>query len=65
MNNDEREFPETDCTKWVVRTKSAPLSATGTHEVIATFERKAGIPTYMSGQYGPYWRRTYEVVKRN
>lgn len=61
---EEREFPETDVTKWVLRTKSAPLSASGTHEVVASGMSKGQLASLARLSYGPYWRQTYELVRR-
>jgi hypothetical protein len=59
-----REFPETDTTNWVIRTKSAELSASGTHEIIASFESKINALWFAKEILGPRWRRTYEVKAR-
>lgn len=62
---ENRAFPETDLTKFALRTKSAPLSRTGTHEIVATAEYQNQLIGYARIQYGPAWRRTYEIVPRS
>jgi len=61
---EEREFPETDLTRWMLRTKSAPLSASGTHEIVAVTQHKSDLLNLARNIYGPAWRRTYEIVRR-
>lgn len=59
-----REFPETDVTKYVLRTTNAPLSASGTHEVVASAVYKGDLERFASRVYGRQWRYNYEVRSR-
>lgn len=59
-----RRYPETDLTKWVLRTKCAPLSASGTHEVVLAAETKGDVRVMASALYGTFWRKTYEIARR-
>lgn len=58
------EFGSTDLTRYVLRTKNAPLSASGTHEIVATAEYKATLIALAKSEYGSAWRRTFEIVKK-
>jgi hypothetical protein len=59
-----KHYGETDLTKWVLRTKSAPLSTTGTHEIVLAAETKGDVRVMASALYGTFWRKTYEIVRR-
>lgn len=57
-------YPETDLTKWTLRFKHAPLTASGTHEVIGTFVTKQDGENFARVARGQKWRRTYELVRK-
>ena len=57
----DRVFPTKDITKFMVRTKSAPLSATGCHEVIATFQFQHDATEFAQRKFGTSWHREYEI----
>ena len=63
MDN-ERVFPETDVTKFVLRTKYAMLTESGTHEVVATFLYKKNALGFATATYGKNWRREFEVLAK-
>lgn len=65
LMTEQRVFPETDTTKYVLRTKSAPLSASGTHEVVATAVYQSELRFLANAAYGPSWRRVYEIAPRS
>lgn len=61
---EERTFPTIDTTKWVLRTKSAPLSESGCHEIVMSARAKSELKMLARLVFGRQWTKDYEVVAR-